>query len=645
MDSLGVDFSADLVNQAEAEALEALDDALRRGFEPPPRQTVSQWADANRVLTKRESPEPGPWRTRRNPPIREIMDALSVDSDVERVVVIKGAQVGGSEVGNNWLGYIMSHPPAAAPTMAVLPTVDMAQRMSRQRLEPLINSVPAILKSVTPKRSRDGGNTLLSKEFANGDGLLVLAGANSAAGLRSMSARWLFPDEIDAYPLDVEGEGAPLELLDARSSTFGRRGKMFIPSTPTVRGESEIEAQWNDTDKRYYFVPCPDCGDLDYLRWDRMKWDEDKPETAAMVCESCGVLIPEHRKPWFLAEENGAKWIPTAEGVPHWRGYHLSALYSPLGWKSWERCVRQFLRARRDEKSGRLDRMKTWVNTVIAETWEERGESLDPSGLLARREHYGAPVPTRDGPCVLTAGVDVQDNRLEVLVMAWARGEESWSIDTRTLWGDPDAPAVWTQLDLYLSQKWATDREGVTLPVSAVCVDSGYKTESVYRYVQPRQARRVWATKGRAGEGLPITKKPTRQKAPTAAGGWVDLFTLGVDTAKGLIYSRLRQTEPGPGYLHFPEAPQFDAEFFDQLTAEKRKTHYVRGRPKRLWVKKRARNEALDMAVLNLAALHILNPTWDALEANLEGREGRPAPPPGIRPGRRGNWVTGWKKD
>jgi len=298
-----------LLRAAQAEAVESILTAVAAGFEPPPRQTVSEWADKHRILTKRETPEPGRWKTTRTPYLREIMDCLSIDSPIESVVFLKAAQIGGSEVGNNWLGYILSHPPAAAPTMVVLPTVEKARQMSRQRLEPLISGVPAILESVQPKRSRDGGNTMLMKEFANGDGLLVLTGANSAAGLRAMSARFLFPDECEAYPSDCEGEGPPLEILGARSSTFGRKGKIYIPSTPLEKEGSVIEPLFLETDQRRYFVPCPDCGHKDWIRWSRIKWDgehaEDaKPATAALLCEACGVLIPESRKPWFLAEEN-----------------------------------------------------------------------------------------------------------------------------------------------------------------------------------------------------------------------------------------------------------------------------------------------------------------------------------------------------
>lgn len=639
VDPVAVEITEALLERAQEEAVLAIQAAMARGFEPPPRQTVSEWADAHRVLTKRESPEPGPWRTSRTPYLREIMDALSIESPVERVVFMKGAQIGGSEVGNNWLGYILSHPPAAAPTMVVLPTVDMARRMSRQRLDPLIQTTPEIRRSVRPKRSRDGGNTILAKEFANGDGLLVATGANSAAGLRAMSVRWMFPDEVDAYPLDVEGEGDPLELLEARSSTFGRKAKVFLPSTPTVKGESRIEALWEDSDRRRYFVPCPDCGEMDWIRWERIKWQKDRPETAALVCLSCGILTPESKKPWML--EHG-EWRPTAEGPPNVRGYHLSALYSPLGWKSWERCVRQFLRAKRDKE--RTDRLKTWTNTVLGETWEESGETLSPEALLARREKYQADIPQE--VLVLTAGVDVQDNRLEWLVRGWTRGEESWAIAAGTVWGDPEAPDVWVQLDQVLAQRWDHALEGVRLGVSAVCVDSGYKTDAVYKYVQERQARRVWATKGRAGEGLPITSAPSRKKLGPASAGWVDLFTLGVDTAKGLLYSRLRLREPGPGFLHYPEVPTFDEEWMAQVCAEKRRTTYHHGRPKRLWVKTRARNEALDLEILSLAALYLLNPVWDALASSISPREGREPSeaPPGRRLNREGGWVNRWKR-
>src|SRR5437868_1581747 len=193
--------------------------AAASGARPDPLLTISEWADRYRALSPQASAEPGPWRTDRTPYLREIMDCLSPSSPVERVVFMKGSQIGGTECGNNWIGYIIHQAPG--PIMAVQPTVEMAKRNSKQRIDPLIESSAVLRKLVSSPRSRDSGNTVLAKEFPGG--LLVLTGANSGVGLRSMAARYLFLDEVDAYPGDVDGEGDPVNLAFARTRTFARR--------------------------------------------------------------------------------------------------------------------------------------------------------------------------------------------------------------------------------------------------------------------------------------------------------------------------------------------------------------------------------------------------------------------------------------
>jgi phage terminase large subunit GpA-like protein len=248
------------------------------GLKPDPVLTVSEWADENRYLSQKAASEPGKWRTSRTPYLRDIMDDLSVVSPVKRVVFMKGAQVGGTEAGNNWLGYIIHHAPA--PILFVQPTVDIAKRLSKQRLAPMFEESPALSERIAPSRERDSGNTVLMKEFQGG--VLIITGANSAAGLRSMPIRFLFLDEVDAYPGDVDGEGDPVQLAEKRTTTFSRR-KVFLVSTPTVKDVSRIEREYLNSDQRRFFVPCPHCGNMDWMRWSNLKWDECDPKSARLL--------------------------------------------------------------------------------------------------------------------------------------------------------------------------------------------------------------------------------------------------------------------------------------------------------------------------------------------------------------------------
>ena len=605
----------------------------RTGLRLDPQLTVSEWADTHRILPQRASSEPGAWRTSRTPYLHEIMDNLSPSSPVETVVLMKGAQIGGTECGNNWLGFIIHHTPG--PALFVQPTVEMAKRTSKQRLAPMIEACPALRERVLDPRSRDSGNTILSKEFPGG--ILVITGANSAVGLRSMPVRYLFLDEVDGYDQDVDGEGDPVELAIKRTATFARNRKVYICSTPTVSGISRVERAFEHSDQRYFNVPCPECGLMQPILWRAIKWPKDRPEEAALECEGCGALISEHRKTWLLDK---GQWIASAAGDGRTAGYHLSALYSPLGWYSWAQAATDFLKA----KKGGAEVLKTWTNTVLGETWEESGETVDENILLARRETYPAEVPA--GALVLVAGVDVQDDRLEVAVYGYGQGEEAWAIDYRVLWSDPGRKDVWKQLDdILMGGSYSWERGG-KLRIAASCIDSGgHHTQAIYEYVKLRQTHRIFAIKGMAGSGRPIISSPSRKRTGRNPRP-VKLFMVGVDAAKGLIYSRLRLQERGPGYIHFPRYDAFSEEFFAQLTAEKLITRYVKGFPKREWVKVRSRNEALDCTVYALAALYNLNPKWDALESRAErvtsAGEGPKKRPRRLPVRRKSNWVTNW---
>lgn len=581
--------------------------ALSEAMAPPPILAVSEWADAYRILSSTASSEPGPFRTRRTPYLREPMENLSATSPVEETVLMFGAQLGKSETGNNWIGYTMDYDPA--PMLAVQPTVDIAQRFSRQRIAPLISESPRLVSKVASNKSRDGGNSMLSKEFPGG--ILLLAGANSAAGLRSMPIKKLFLDEVDAYPPDVDGEGDPVELARARTRTFNRR-KILLTSTPTIAGQSRIEASFVESDQRRFYVPCPHCGTRDWLRWANFIIPVDGegnklPGQAHMVCESCGGVIEEHHKTAMLEAGEWRATAPENLNIKR-RGYHLSSLYSPVGWLSWAEIADKWLRAK-----GNPARLKEFINTVLAETWDDGGERVDHTGLLERAEDYGA-EEMPDGAVLLTAGVDVHPDRLELEIVAWGAGEETWSVDYLVIAGDTTTDTPWQILDYHLlNRTWRNPATGALLRPARTFVDSGNQTVRVYEYVKPRESLGVYAIKGSSqGEAAPLVGNPAKNNI-----GKVMLFSLGTIAAKDLIYGRLRMEEPGPGYCHFPK--RYAPGYFEQLTSNRVVTKYSRGFAKREYQKDRfKRDEALDCRVYATAAFYSLGVNVDQILAASE---------------------------
>jgi phage terminase large subunit GpA-like protein len=591
--------------------------AFAAGLAPDPVLKVSEWADRYRVLSGRNA-VPGKWRTSRVPYLREIMDSMSARSGVEVTVVMAAAQVAKTEALLNFIGYSIDQVPAA--TLVVLPTVELARRFSRQRLDPMIEECPRLSARVRPARSRDSGNTVMSKEYPGG--MLNLAGANSAAGLRSMPARNLLMDEVDAFPLNVEGEGDPVELARARTRTFAN-ARVVLTSTPTIRGRSRIEAAFLQTDQRRYFVPCPHCEHYQVLTWSNIKYEDSDPDTAQYLCASCAALIGEEHKPRMLAK---GEWRATADPVAGVRGYHISALYTAPGLGlSWAGCVREWLRAKEEGS----DRLRVVVNTIFGETWVEKGEVPEWERLYRRREKYPAGVVPR-GALLLTAGVDVQGDRLEIEIVGWARRHETWSVDYVVIPGDTSSEEPWNALEELLARAWPREGGG-ELPVRLAAIDSGFRTSVVYSWTRARAAGRVIATKGRehlvqlvgAPSVVDITGKGKRLKRRGAR-----VWPIGTSMAKAELYAWLRREpplnegEPVPhGLCHFPEFPE---EYFKGLCSE----HMV-GIRKRdgtvhyEWQKLRERNEPLDCRVLNRAAAYVVGvdrwaeESWVAVEAEL----------------------------
>ncbi len=560
---------------------------------PPPDLTVSEWADGYRKLSSEASAEPGQWRTDRAPYQRGIMDAIN-DIDVETVVVQSSAQVGKTEFLLNMIGYHIDNDPA--PIMLVQPTLDMAQAFSKDRLAPMLRDTPAIRGKVKDVRSRDSGNTLLHKVFPGGH--ITLAGANSPASLASRPIRIVLGDEVDRYPVSAGVEGDPVMLVSKRTNTFWNRKKIWV-STPTTKGTSRIEALYLGSSMEQWCVPCPSCGEHQPFSWAQIKFDYDKETQmctkAEHACRSCGALHP--KQDWH--QEDG-KWIARKPNAKT-RGFHLNEFASP--WKQWETIVEEFHTA----KLGGQETQKVWTNTSLGETWEEEGEQIEDEQLMKRLEGYKHGVPNQVK--VLTAAVDVQDDRFEIEIVGWGAGKESWGIRYDKLYGDLKQQDIWRQLDEYLSRSWS-NAEGKKFVPAITCIDSGgHFTTEVYRFCKPREARRIYAIKGKGaqdGEYVPFlngSKRTPREKTV--------LFNLGVDEGKAKVVSRLQVVAEGPGYCHFPIDRGYNQDYFKGLTAEIMVTRYRLGVGYKVWKKVRDRNEPLDLRVYNTAALEILNPNLD----------------------------------
>lgn len=624
----------------------SIEAALRRAARqwlPPPDLTVSQWADAERRLSSESSAEPGQWRTDRAPFQRGIMDAIS-DPAVREVVVMKSAQVGWTEILLNCIGYHVHQD--ASPILLVQPTLEMAESFSRDRLAPMIRDTPALRGKIADPKARDSGNTLLHKAFAGGH--ITMAGANSPAGLASRPIRIAMFDEVDRFPVSAGAEGDPVSLGRKRTTTFWNR-KTLMGSTPTVKGESRIEAAFDGSDQRYYFVPCPHCGEFQRLVWPQVRWDEGRPETARYVCQHCGALLTDADKPAML---RAGEWRATrfASGIA---GFHISEVYSP--WVTWSEMARGFLDAKRLPET-----LQTWINTALGETWEDAGETLEATGLLVRREAYTAnSLPA--GVLLLTAGTDVQDDRLEHTVWGWGRDEECWRVVHAVLRGDPSGAALWSEHDELLKRRFRTD-DGRELVIEACAIDSGgHHTQGVYQYCAARKRFRVWAIKGVAGFGrLAWPKKASRAGKSSRA----DLFVIGVDTIKDVLYGRLKRvTGPGPGYVHLDATA--DESTAEQIASETLTNKIVQGRRVRMFKPRSAgaRNEQLDTLVYAYAAMvgrggaSVIDrrESLSVDESPLVPEPSAPPPEPILKqqiasrrptlPRRGGrSWVTGWRR-
>jgi phage terminase large subunit GpA-like protein len=553
----------------------------------PPRDILlSQWADENRVLTGGAAAERGQWHTRLYQ--REPMDVLSPSHPCRQAVLWSAAQLLKTETLLNFIGFIADIDPG--PVLVVEPRTEDAKALSKDRVAPMFRSTPCLRGKIAPVKSRDSSNTTLHKVLANGAGHITFTGAISPSGLAMRPIRYALLDEVDRYPASAGTEGDPVSLAIQRTAEFAHNKKIVMASTPTIKGISRIELAWLESDQRDYFVPCPICEYYQVLvlgdgTGPGLVWPEGKPEDAMYRCAGCHELIPPYQKA-RMVERGQYRAANPASLIP---GFRVSQLISPK--KSWGEIATEFLAAKKSPET-----LKAFKNTVLAELWEENYEvPTDAHALWNRCEPFEAEVP--EGVALITAGVDVQADRLEIEIVGWGRDEESWSIAYHVIPGDVARNEVWDHLEGLLLSEYL-HVSGMPMRIVATCIDCGFKDATVLGFTRDRYNRRVYATKGRAGESPIWPRRPSRKNQ-------TPFFMIGVDAAKAALYDRLKIQKPGAGYCHFPMGREL--EYFEQLTAEKKYTRYHNGFPKQEWKKPaNARNEALDARNYAYAALHAL---------------------------------------
>lgn len=568
--------------------------AFERSWKPKSFLTVSEWADANRVLSTVGSSEPGNWKTSRTPYLREIMDQLSEHSPAKIVAFMKSSQVGGTEVGSNWLGYIMAH--AKGPVAVVMPTEKSLNDWVSQKFEPMATDTPAVSAVLARRNNNSSDNNAQRKKYTGG--IIYFKTAGSTAELKSSSIRYALADEADEWDWETT-QGDPLGLLEVRLTTFHDR-KLFVPSSPTMKDASRIEEMFEAGDKRRYQVPCPHCGEYQHLVWGNVKWSKhpDNPKRitdAWYVCKECGAEIPEHHKQQMLAQ---GRWIADAPDAPY-PSYHISAIYSPVGLGlSWRELAAEWIAAQEDNA-----KLMRFVNTRLGETWADRSHDIKANALEARAEPY-AQRTVPQGCLVITVGVDTQDNRLEIQATGHGKNKRYWELDYHVLPGNPAGDELWDALADYVNGIRFVNAHGKELISEACAIDTGgHHTHAVYAFVRSRKVRRAIACKGASTPGRAILGKPTMQDVNwrgVSQKKGVNLYLVGADTAKHLLYNLLNDDADKPSderHIHF--SSQLDQSYYEGLVSET-----FNPRKNRWEIKKGKRNEPLDTWVLSIAASH-----------------------------------------
>lgn len=583
--------------------------AFNSGLRPDPDMWVWEWADKNRVLTSKSSAEPGQYRTDRIPFTREIMEALSPQHPAQKVVVVKGTQLGLTEIGNNWLGFIMDVAPG--PVLNVISTLELAKKNSKSRINDLINASPSLSTKLST-HLKDAESTILEKHFSGG--VIVNAGANSASSLRSMPVRYLFMDEVSSYKDNIDDEGDPVEIATYRTDSFGFRKKIYMPSTPKVEGSCKITAEYETTDKRKYFVPCPCCGQYQTLEFKQLVFDPKKIENVKYKCvfKDCEELIDERSKTWMFAH---GYWKATAIAVDKFAvGYHINSLYSPYGWLGWDAIARESVAA-----NDNIEKKMAFTNSRLALAFKISGNVPDWRRIYEKAETWNAKIVPAGG-LVVTATIDVQTGerhgRLEADVWAWGENLESWHIDHIEYHGDPTLNDVWNKALSLLDIKYKHELGG-EIAIERVMVDSGdgNMMNTVYKWTTDN------APLTKAIKGLPAYNKNITVNGPkyvdikengqvVKRGGAV-LYTVESNTYKAETYSFLRRDKPTKeelakkgyprGYIHL-NTNVITEEWCKQLVSERYVAKPTKNKKNTIvWEAFRDRNEALDNRVYNRA--------------------------------------------
>ena len=596
------------------EKTEELFRKLLRQMAPPPDIPMSEWADRYRYLSDKAAAEPGKWRTSRAPYQKAIMDAIS-DQNVRKVVAMWGAQSGKTDCAIlNPIGYFVHYDPTSI--MVMDPTLEMAEKFSKTRLSPMIRDTPVLSAKIDDK-SRFSGNTILNKNFPGG--YLTIVGANSPASLAAQPVRVLLADELDRYPPTAGEEGDPLFLAEQRTKSYWNR-KTVITSTPTIKGSSRIEIEFEHSSMGIWHIPCPGCGEMQTLEWgkiifDAAKFREGTDRRVWMKCDCCEALFSEAE--WKAGSGSGRYIEEHPERET--KGFFLNSLASTFS--RWEDIVEKFLLAKDEADKGNTMLLRSWTNTELAQTWEEEGETVEAEDLMQRLETYPAECP--EGVLYITVGVDVQDDRFEFEFVGWGVGKESWGLGYVILYGDLKRPEVWNELDGHLQRKFLKS-DGTALTVGCACIDSGgHFTNEVYRFCRDKVSRRVFAIRGRAGMDTPFIGRASRNNRERAP-----LFLVGVDTGKSLVMDRLNVPYPGPGFCHFSAAEdaRYTEEYFRGLTAEKRVAVWRKGQSWNTWELKNKgyrRNEPLDIRDYATAALEIASPPLEPMQRRAAAKTRR----------------------
>lgn len=610
-------------SKKDANKLNAAIGPAVRNFKPPEDLTVAEWADRYRRLSPETSAEAGPWRTSRTPYLREPMESFT-DPKIKKIVMVAASQVGKTELELNAIGYIIDQDPGTI--LFVHPSLDEAKKFSRLRIAPMIRDCKPLRAKVSDVKTRDSGNTILQKSFPGG--MLMLAGSNSASALASTPARYIIGDERDRWAPSAGTEGNPWNLAEARQTTF-YNAKAIEVSTPTIKGASNIEESYNKGTQKRWCHKCPDCGEYGEIIFDRIHFEHTVKKVRGKknykihgpitwACPHCGCISTED-----VMRRQPAKWIaenPDAyeQGID---SYWLNAFSSP--WVPWEKIILKFLNTKDDPKA-----LQVTFNTMFGELWEDRGDLADEDTMLARREDYGtnadgSPVEVPEGVLVLTCGVDTQDNRLEYEVVGHGHYGETWGIKKGYIMGKPSTPEVWERLDDVIDHVYKFKDSERGLRISFTCVDSGgHYTQEVYEECRRRLNKRVFAIKGKGGEGIPFVSPPSKVPIRDNKKVYCWLYSLGVDAGKAAIMSALKVQEPGPKYCHFPRGEYYgyDANYFSGLLSEKLVLTQTKRGNTWAWVKipGHNRNEALDCRDYALAGFKIIDPDTLAVEKRLK---------------------------